>query len=390
MKYFLFTILCFLKLFEALALENTLVASGSAPILRDDHAKAKQQAIANAKRTLLLQLLKNFLPPDIMLPFKNKNFTPNPSNQKDAYKIQTHILKKADQFIGELSVIKERFSKDYKSFHIDLEATVFQGHLISVLENLDLPVQFVGGLTPVIVSVRGISLGEQHQQFINEVFARDFRWRDWGIYILTSSTIVYRGEYAGNFSKWLQKIQKQQFQSSLRIAQLQYQPPYLHLQLDVMNTIQQLQPAQISKRLEQTLNDRGLPQPRLQVETRTDVLSSLPAATLVYGKITRRGGSASFQLEGTNLQRLKFQWFPIGKTRLAPKIWIYDKNWNLLVEKVLKKNLSETLPQIIEWSHKNSDDKLPKYIRIVDETGYIENDAGSLLSLDYLLRWTAQ
>ncbi len=390
MKYFLLSILLFFKLVGAFASENRLVVSGSAKILRDDHAQAKAKAIAHAKRNLMLQLLGDFLPNDLLLPFRNRSFIPNEDTQKEQQLIQTHVLKNPDRFIGELSLIQENVSKDFTRVDVQLRATVFQGHLISVLESLELPVQFAGGLTPVIVTIRGVSLGEVHQQFIGEVFERDFRWRDWRIDVLTRSNTIYRGEYAGDFSKWLKQIPKQTFSSQIRISQAQYKPPHLDLQLDMLQKVQQLPSAQISKQLEQTLDERGLPQPDLQVVMQRDVLSSLPAETLVYGQIPRRGGSASFQLEGENLERLEFQWFPIGKTRLFPKIWIYDKNWNLIGEKKLKKYSSTSSSQIIEWTHKNPDDALPKYIRIVDATGYIENDAGNLLSLDYLLKWSVK
>ena len=127
---------------------------------------------------------------------------------------------------------------------------------------------------------------------------------------------------------------------------------------------------------------RSAPQPELSVPLRKSTSTYvLPQRSVVYDHIKNRGDSTTFRLETLKSSEvLEFQWFRIGKTNLRPIISLLDEK----LEVVKSYRLSNI--RRFSFNYKVPDGTDTLYLRISDETGFIEGIGGSFQFFHYLLK----
>ena len=123
-------------------------------------------------------------------------------------------------------------------------------------------------------------------------------------------------------------------------------------------------------------------QPELSVPLRKSTSTYvLPQRSVVYDHIKNRGDSTTFRLETLKSSEvLGFRWFRIGKTNLRPIISLLDEK-----HEVVKSYRLSNIRRF-SFNYKVPDGTDTLYLRISDETGFIEGIGGSFQFFHYLLK----
>jgi len=347
--------------------QNLIILQGKAtvPILNENLVHAEEKAILLAKKTILKNLLSQSIASPIL---------------KQAQKlIDTEILNKPDRFIESIRILNSKDSRNLTKFSIVLEARIFQSKLLSALISTD---QKIG--SAIQVRLTGFTTPEQETVFVENVL-KPSRLRQFHLYKLAKDYAIYQGFYSGNRQSLLSQLKKTK-SPLYRIKKIQWHGNQLEIQVQWIEKPTPLETYQPVEVVEQWLETNRIPTPQKKVPSeRVKTTYALPQSVAVYVFLRSRGDSTLYKIEWAQPgETVKGTWHRIDKTNLTPLLSIYDAQRHLV---------EQHTPQWeggIDFQYQLPKNQSYFYIRISDQIGHIEGEAGSYLSMHYVLKVSSQ
>lgn len=235
------------------------------------------------------------------------------------------------------------------------------------------------------VKLIGLETPEQERVLVQALFQKQPLWRQFRLSVLSENYVVYQGYYSGSPKALLAKIKKIQH-PFYRITEAVWQENVLEFQIQWREQPTLLLAYQPVDVVEHWIETQALLVPKKQVPSeRTKSLYQLPASLAVYDYLRSRGDSTLYKVEwpqpGEVIQGI---WSRIARTHLTPVLSIYDAQRNLIERYPPKVN------GIIQFEYQLPKTESHFYIRIHDQIGYIQGEAGSFLSLHYAIQVSPQ
>ena len=246
------------------------------------------------------------------------------------------------------------------------------------------------------VRMTGFTNPQQEEIFVQNVFHSQNSWEQFQLHTLSKDYVVYQGYYLGELQTlipWFAALQHPLYQVKEPI----WQENELRLEVQWHEEIAALatyKPIDVVEKWSIIHNIKVTQQ--TDSADRVKTTFALPLFNIVYDYLRSRGDSTLYQVQWPKSNRVvkevwyemgqppikkvvKGVWYQIDKTNLTPVVSIYDAKRNLVKELVASGNGR------IDFQYRLSSLQNHFYIRVSDQIGYIEGEAGSYLSLHYVL-----
>ncbi len=246
------------------------------------------------------------------------------------------------------------------------------------------------------VRMAGLPGPREEEFFVQNVFHSRNLWNQFQLRALSKNDVVYQGYYLGEpetLVPWFTALQH----PSYGVKAATWQENELKIEVrwnEEIATLNKYEPIEIVEEWSK-INDVVVTQRTLPVEGDKTTFA-LPLNSTVYDYLRSRGESTFFRVQwsqsggvGTEMwyelsrprkkKVVKGVWYQVGHTNLAPLVSIYDGQWNLIDQHIPSENGR------IDFQYRLSSLQNHFYLRVSDLVGYIEGEAGSYLSLHYIL-----
>lgn len=243
------------------------------------------------------------------------------------------------------------------------------------------------GESLVKITISGLPGPAQEQQLLKDLFQDNSRWQNLKLYALSRDHVVYQAVFSGK-KKLVEQQLRKRLGPSFQLKNLQWKDTaILTLELEWDEIPVMLERYTQVMEVEEFYAETGstgdpIPDPELQVPlTIFKSVYELPLGVVVYDQIRHRGDSTTYRLNSLQQnQTVSLDWFRLGKSNLKPLISLLDVNQNLIKRHYLGNKKKFRL------RFRASKDETVIYIRISDETGYVEGIGGSFQFVHYLLQ----
>ena len=246
------------------------------------------------------------------------------------------------------------------------------------------------------VRLTGFVNPQQEKVFVQNIFHSRNLWSRFQLHALTKDDVVYQGYFLGepqSLIPWFIAMKNPSYQVKNAI----WQGNELMLEVQWKEEIAQLErylPLDVVEEWSKTHNI--LITRQTMPANRIKTTYALPLSTIVYDYLRSRGDSTLYQVEWPPINRMvkevwyemsrppinrvvKGVWYQIDKTNLRPIISLYDEE-----RKLVEQHFSNG-KENIDFQYRLSPQQTHFYIRVSDQIGYIEGEAGSYLSLHYAI-----
>ncbi len=235
--------------------------------------------------------------------------------------------------------------------------------------------------TPVNIKLSGLATPQQETIFLQNILNQQGFWDHIQLYTLTKDSTIYYAVYSGNRKTLISHLKKTNF-PSYKIQQAVWNSDQLEIKVQWQETVTPLESYYSIDRVEQWVQRHKTQPPQKRVPPeKLKTLYVLPSGIGVYDLLRSRGDSTFFKVESKNPgQTMTGKWQRIGNTNLSPLLSVYDAQHHLVERYTPKRN------GVIEFQYKLPKDHSHFYIRINDQIGYLEEEAGSYLFVHYILQ----
>ncbi|MBF0288187.1 MAG: hypothetical protein HQM14_10245 [SAR324 cluster bacterium] len=233
----------------------------------------------------------------------------------------------------------------------------------------------------VSIKLSGLSTPQQETIFLQNILNRQGLWDYIQLHTLANDYTMYHAVYSGNRQTLVSSLKQSSF-PSYQVQSAVWNSDQLEIQFQSKETLSPLESYQPVDLVERWITEHKIKTPEKKVPTeKLKTVYTLPSETGVYDVIRSRGDSTLFKVESKHpLQKMTGKWQQIGKTNLSPELSVYDAQHHLIKRYAPKHN------GMIEFQYQLPKDQSHFYIRINDQIGYLEGEAGSYLFVHYIIQ----